>query len=888
MRQPAVRGLGLALSLLAVGAPSATAASSVQLTSFADPTSVVVTGDGAGDEVAVQRVAADRVEVTSAGGVTRLESDPTTTTYCANEGPTRVACVVPAGADVSTAGTDLGAGDDRLTLVPASTGPEVRVEALGGAGADQLTGGARDDALIGGTGADVLVGNGGADAFTDDGADGAVDAVSYDDAAHAALGVTVSLDDGLANDGTQGVDGTGPASLDQVGAGIERVVGTDFDDVLVGSPRADQLAGGLGRDTFLAGDGDDRLEARDGGADSRVDCEGGADEAIVDAVDPAPLGCERVDRPAAGGPVPTAGPPATRSSTLVSLRMPDLALRPYADLGLEEVESELSKRIPAVVRGRRLDFADAAAAAGRSTIEPYDLVAQSPRPGAAVSGAVGAPLQTRASFWDPVLDVTRRGCGADPRVRLGRTGTGRRVRLATLLEGASFREATGRAEGAAQQLLRKAGCPYDATVRFTTRAKETTVERARFAVLRRSEADRRGRITTRTERGFRLDVVAPRTENDFLTTFSESLRPLRGELPLRRDGALAPRTRTRLTLNVRERATGRVAEGTRAELVAPGGETIAAGRTDADGMVELVAVPSDGVHELHLSRTRAGVTQEGVLALPTASRAASPWDGISGTSFVLRGGLFVPQAARGAAARAAQAGPLGPAGAMVTLVTQIASAQAAGLAADRVADTAGLTRAQRDQIAGLFLRLAGIPRTSPLAALAGVRDLGLVAGLATTSAGRLCASARLPSITTRTAAAFRGAAAITGKARAAEFGCGRAVAVDPRSGLLVLGAGYAVGSQIISNDGGGLVSDNGGGLISDHGGGIVSNHSTGLIANDGASAVPITPLLANDGTSLLANDGASIVSNHSGAIVANDGTSLQPVGGGTTFLRAGR
>ena len=77
---------------------------------------------------------------------------------------------------------------------------------------------------------------------------------------------------------------------------------------MAGGPGADTLNGGLGNDTVSGGEGadilrgldeNDTLFARDGAADTEIDCDGGAnpgtaDIAKIDTVDPTPLGCESI------------------------------------------------------------------------------------------------------------------------------------------------------------------------------------------------------------------------------------------------------------------------------------------------------------------------------------------------------------------------------------------------------------------------------------------------------------------------------------------------------------------------------------------------------------------------------------------------------------------
>jgi hypothetical protein len=219
------------------------------------------------------------------------------------------------------------AGNDTLS-VPTQ---HANVVLVGGAGNDVLRGGPGDnDRLFGGRGSDDLSGGGGTDGVYYRNALLNVTCVCWD-ADDATVGITASIDD-VANDGV-------PGERDNIHGDIERLLGTDFNDTLIGSANADvlagtagddvidgrggndQLFGQLGSDTITGGagqdvvrggtdptpgnpsapDGNDRLELRDGEADT-YSCADGTDVAIVDAIDifshqftpAAPSNCEDV------------------------------------------------------------------------------------------------------------------------------------------------------------------------------------------------------------------------------------------------------------------------------------------------------------------------------------------------------------------------------------------------------------------------------------------------------------------------------------------------------------------------------------------------------------------------------------------------------------------
>jgi glucose/arabinose dehydrogenase/Ca2+-binding RTX toxin-like protein len=150
---------------------------------------------------------------------------------------------------------------------------------IGGAAADTLTGNGADNVLNGGNGPDALNGLGG------------TDTVTY---ASRTSGVTVTID-GTADDGNS-ADGPKRAR-DNVNTDVENLIGGAANDTLTGSSVRNALTGGLGADILRGLDDDDVLFANDGVADLEVNCDGGAapgtgDAAHVDALDPAPIGCE--------------------------------------------------------------------------------------------------------------------------------------------------------------------------------------------------------------------------------------------------------------------------------------------------------------------------------------------------------------------------------------------------------------------------------------------------------------------------------------------------------------------------------------------------------------------------------------------------------------------
>ena len=137
---------------------------------------------------------------------------------------------------------------------------------IGGDGRDALRGAAGDDLLRGGAGDDVLEGGAGVDALV---GDGGLDIASY---AGSAARVVVNLGSGFRSGG----DAAGDSF-----AGIEGLVGSAFNDVLVGTAGDDVLIGGDGLDRLRGEAGDDQLTGGDS-ADIFVHAPGDGQDSILD------------------------------------------------------------------------------------------------------------------------------------------------------------------------------------------------------------------------------------------------------------------------------------------------------------------------------------------------------------------------------------------------------------------------------------------------------------------------------------------------------------------------------------------------------------------------------------------------------------------------------
>ncbi len=150
---------------------------------------------------------------------------------------------------------DGGAGDDTL-----AGGADADTLA-GDDGNDTLDGGAGDDTLIGGAGSDTLIGGGGSDTVSYAGSDKPV-------AVLLSYGHLVQQ---------------GHAQGDTL-SGIENLMGSEHNDLLLGDGNANRLTGGDGDDALNGYGGDDELEGG-GGADDMEGGSGGSDTVSYAASD---------------------------------------------------------------------------------------------------------------------------------------------------------------------------------------------------------------------------------------------------------------------------------------------------------------------------------------------------------------------------------------------------------------------------------------------------------------------------------------------------------------------------------------------------------------------------------------------------------------------------
>ena len=142
-----------------------------------------------------------------------------------------------AGDDVVSggAGDDYIYGDEGNDTLGGGSGNDTF---YGGNGVNSIDGGSGDDVIMGGAGSDTIIGGSGFDTL---------------DYSFAGSGINVNLS-------THAITGYGSGSVD----GVERVLGSTFEDVLTGDAGANVLIGGAGDDILRGKVGADILDGGEG------------------------------------------------------------------------------------------------------------------------------------------------------------------------------------------------------------------------------------------------------------------------------------------------------------------------------------------------------------------------------------------------------------------------------------------------------------------------------------------------------------------------------------------------------------------------------------------------------------------------------------------------
>jgi RTX calcium-binding nonapeptide repeat (4 copies) len=197
---------------------------------------------------------------------------------CTQTRPDRVSC---GGPDVTDLAADLGPLGDSISV---GTSAPVRATLRGGGGNDTLRGGQRNDLLLGGTGRDTVTYSGRREDVTvtlggaaDDGGAGEGDEV-------------VEVERAIGGNGFDTLIGTDVGNALFGGPGDDRLDGAGGVDALTGGRGQDLLQGGSGDDTFTAdrnpdgsdalqgGEGSDRADYSRRGGNVVVDPDGFADD----------------------------------------------------------------------------------------------------------------------------------------------------------------------------------------------------------------------------------------------------------------------------------------------------------------------------------------------------------------------------------------------------------------------------------------------------------------------------------------------------------------------------------------------------------------------------------------------------------------------------------
>lgn len=224
---------------------------------------------GAGDD-ALTALAAATVLIGGGGAdALRAVAGGGTASYETSDSGVRAALFAPS----------LGTGDargDSYSGITNLTGSRFADDLRGDSSANTLDGGAGNDRLTGGAGADALVGGNGIDLAIYSRSDAGVEVnlATGEGAGGHAEGDTLSgiervvgsrFDDTLRGDGENNVlSGLGGDDVATGGAGHDALFGGGGRDVLVGGTGLDTLDGGTGNDVLRGGEGRDRLFGRDG------------------------------------------------------------------------------------------------------------------------------------------------------------------------------------------------------------------------------------------------------------------------------------------------------------------------------------------------------------------------------------------------------------------------------------------------------------------------------------------------------------------------------------------------------------------------------------------------------------------------------------------------
>ncbi|NKB46491.1 MAG: hypothetical protein GKR77_01745 [Legionellales bacterium] len=146
---------------------------------------------------------------------------------------------------------DASAIDDTNSITVNASDYTSALQITGGAGDDLLSGGMEVDVIVGGIGNDVITGGAGGDQLN---GNAGSDTVAYTDSTSAdnLTGVTINLENNSAS-------GAGTHAAGDTIANFENIIGSSFNDTLIGNNQANVLVGGVGDDLLNGNNGNDEL-----------------------------------------------------------------------------------------------------------------------------------------------------------------------------------------------------------------------------------------------------------------------------------------------------------------------------------------------------------------------------------------------------------------------------------------------------------------------------------------------------------------------------------------------------------------------------------------------------------------------------------------------------
>jgi hypothetical protein len=739
-------------------------------------------------------------------------------------------------------------GDDGKDTLQGGPGPD---ELFGSNGDDTIDGGGGNDTIYGSDGANLLDGEDGDDEIFMQGADTIRDTGTTGtlDTLHAELlvgGATITVDNGMADDGATGSGGG------QVQAGFERILGGDERDFLTGSSAAEELSGGKsndvltgngGADKLTGGDADDTLNLVDRAADLDSACGAGTDTANVDDVDPIDADCEtrNVTASTGGGGGGTGIKVTGTGSSARTSTVPKVVGKDIA-----KARVALDAAIPNV--NLALNF-NRKCAGGKT----MDVIKQNPPAGRRITTSEGSVAQI-------ALDV----CVPD-RLFLADCD---RTDLAKDLEQLPD---NGDAGLGTELLLRLAKCKTDVDIKLAPKTPEPKVSFDDLARRRGNGAIEATMRCSRNQQDFAValgegqqvgdqgDANFSLGEKDGQWVLPGDERALKSlvEIQVVQRTGLLPQAEVYVDADDVKPSQMRPGQ---AFLTDKGGHASLFIRPTTPGKIRICVVQR--VREEGLA------TWAAEIAVVRGPKTGKTWKTINGRYLQLTGqgnGKLV----------------------------DAPKARAAGLAEiwQAIVDVfSGVSRT----INKLAAQTGSVSLKPPKAFKTAKVGIGQV-----TLNGRLSAGARPPQLVSGSCLSISGSSVVASRCPTLKAMDGHALMGLSSDGspLIAGGAGNVVikavdpkdaGKTLIGNDGGTFISEHGGALVGDNGASLIGNDGGTLVGDNGASlipkgspAVPVTgagpvtaamdpnaisiapnQLIGNDGGTLIGNDGSTLISEN--------------------------